>query len=276
MINRGVDLRFGTYNIRNTTDRYHERKNSIRELLSSLPLDICGLQEVRFESSLGFEDQTVELIDPNIYDVCKTTLDEAFFSCDPNFRIDGNCVIYKSSRLKLLSQKSLTLSPCRNAQWCCFQLYSHPNTTISFTNVHLHHLIGEEAALVRLEQTRATLEWMETNDNAANVDMSVLVGDFNASPTEAAYNLIASQAFSSCHKLQFGVEPEFTFPTGLQASTMDTDPPLACDYVFVKSRSSIEVKVIRVELFGNASDLTDPTLYPSDHIGVMATMTLMV
>jgi endonuclease/exonuclease/phosphatase family metal-dependent hydrolase len=272
---RGINIRLGTYNIRNTTDRYHERKNGIRDLIASSVLDVCGLQEVRFLSSLGFEDQTVELIDQNVYGICKTTLDDTFLTSDPNFRIDGNCIYYKRDSLMLLSHSHLALSPCRNAQRCCFRLLSDETVTISFTNVHLHHLIGEEAALIRLEQTKATLAWMEENDSTDNVDISFLVGDFNASPSEASYSHILSQMYSSCHKMHFGEEPDFTFPTGLQADTMDTDPPLTCDYLFVKVRSVLEISVVDVELIGNIPDPGDSTLYPSDHIGVISTISLL-
>ncbi len=53
------------------------------------------------------------------------------------------------------------------------------------------------------------------------------LGDFNAPPSEPAYaELGAGLGLASAHVVAHGTEPDHTFPTGLQAPTMDTDPPL--------------------------------------------------
>ena len=67
-------------------------------------------------------------------------------------------------------------------------------------------------------------------------------------------------------KVHCGREPDHTFPTGLTAPTMDTDPPLTTDYVWVSSG----VKVVGAILAANKPHPADPSVYPSDHVAVLA------
>lgn len=67
-----------------------------------------------------------------------------------------------------------------------------------------------------------------------------------------------------------GGEPDHTFPTGLQAPTMDTDPPVTTDYVWVSSG----VRVVSAALEANKSLATDATLFPSDHMAVVADLVI--
>ena len=77
--------------------------------------------------------------------------------------------------------------------------------------------------------------------------------------------------FRSAHLEANGAEPAVTWPSGLQAPGMDTDGPPGClDYVWVRG-------AIRVESCGLAFDrpaVGDPTLYPSDHLGLSARITV--
>lgn len=53
----------------------------------------------------------------------------------------------------------------------------------------------------------------------------IVCGDFNAQPDSLAYKYLKEEAgFKSAFLEVNGKEPEVTFPSGLQASTMDTDP----------------------------------------------------
>ena len=66
----------------------------------------------------------------------------------------------------------------------------------------------------------------------------MVMGDFNATPTSITYNLFTEAGFESTYSKINGSEPEITFPTGLQAEFMDTDPPLCLDYIFYKGPSN--------------------------------------
>jgi endonuclease/exonuclease/phosphatase family metal-dependent hydrolase len=272
-------ISLGTYNIRNTTDRYHERKPLLKQIFhQDYAFDVCGLQEVRFYESHDFLDQTMDLIPSSSYTICKTTLNKPFLSqLDPNFRIDGNCIIFNSLKYDLVSEDYLSLSETRNAQRVTLRSRSSspssPPLMLSFTNVHLHHLLAPEDALIRLEQIQRTIEWITELDHVQAVSISILVGDFNCSPQEIGYQEILSAGYASAYALSSptGDEPTLTFPTGLQASTMDTDPPITCDYIFLKSRHTDSTLAIQsCHLFGNDPSPDDPTVYPSDHIGILS------
>lgn len=64
-----------------------------------------------------------------------------------------------------------------------------------------------------------------------------------------------------------GSEPQLTFPTGLQAEFMDTDPPGTFDYIFVKG-SGFEIK--SCDVLAKQCLQSDPTIYGSDHMAIAA------
>ena len=94
-------------------------------------------------------------------------------------------------------------------------------------------------------------------------DKVFLMGDFNAQPTSVSYRYCNEAGFQSTYKVVNGSEPEDTFPTGLQAEFMDTDPPMCLDYVFYRGPASL--RPVSAELQGVNHAPNDPTLYPSDH-----------
>ena len=58
-----------------------------------------------------------------------------------------------------------------------------------------------------------------------------------------------------------------TWPSGLQAPGMDTDGEPGClDYVWVRGA----VRVVGARLAFDRPAVGDPTLYPSDHLGLVA------
>jgi endonuclease/exonuclease/phosphatase family metal-dependent hydrolase len=49
---------------------------------------------------------------------------------------------------------------------------------------------------------------------------------------------------------------------------MDTDPPLTCDYIFV--RGKCEIVSCMVDPASAKCHVNDPTIYASDHVAVLA------
>jgi endonuclease/exonuclease/phosphatase family metal-dependent hydrolase len=77
--------------------------------------------------------------------------------------------------------------------------------------------------------------------------------------------------FRSAHVEANGAEPAVTWPSGIQAPGMDADGEPGClDYIWV--RGPITVESCRLEFDRPAVD--DPTLYPSDHLGLSARIRL--
>ena len=60
------------------------------------------------------------------------------------------------------------------------------------------------------------------------------MGDFNAEPQSLTYKEIIKEGFKSSYFEANKCEPKITFPTGLQAPYMDTDPPLTVDFIFYR------------------------------------------
>jgi endonuclease/exonuclease/phosphatase family metal-dependent hydrolase len=119
-----------------------------------------------------------------------------------------------------------------------------------FAVTHLHHLPGDAA--MRAAQVDALLAWL---DGSPDHDALVLAGDFNAGPEEPAYAAAN------------GAEPAVTWPSGLVAPGMDTDGDPDClDYIWIRGAASVE----RAGLAFDRPAVGDPTLYPSDHYGMVA------
>ena len=94
-----------------------------------------------------------------------------------------------------------------------------------------------------------------------------MTGDFNADPLEPTYARMIDGGFRSAYREANGVEPDVTWPSGLQAPAMDTDGEPGClDYIWVSG--PITVRSARLVFDRPAAD--DPTLFPSDHRGILA------
>jgi endonuclease/exonuclease/phosphatase family metal-dependent hydrolase len=127
---------------------------------------------------------------------------------------------------------------------------------------HLHHVPSDEA--IRAAQADALVGWL---DASPEHDALVVVGDFNAEPDEPAYARMAGAGFASAYAQANGAEPPVTWPSGLQAPGMDADGEPGClDYVWLRGA----VRAERARLAWDRPAVGDPTLYPSDHVGVVA------
>jgi endonuclease/exonuclease/phosphatase family metal-dependent hydrolase len=129
---------------------------------------------------------------------------------------------------------------------------------------HLHHPAATEAEPIRDAQTEALVAWL---DAVPDTDGQVVVGDFNAEPSEPAYTRMVEAGFRSAFREANGSEPDVTWPSGLQAPAMDTDGAPGCiDYVWVRGTVAVE----SARLVFDRPAPHDPTLYPSDHVGIAA------
>ena len=101
------------------------------------------------------------------------------------------------------------------------------------------------------------------------------MGDFNAEPTSLTYKEIIKAGFWSSHHEINKTEPPKTFPTGLQAPFMDTDPPLTVDFIFYRVGKGVHkkekhIEVISSQRMGGTVDPKDSTIYGSDHYSVVS------
>ncbi|MFL5643083.1 MAG: endonuclease/exonuclease/phosphatase family protein, partial [Chloroflexota bacterium] len=88
---------------------------------------------------------------------------------------------------------------------------------------------------------------------------------------EPAPRRMRDAGFISALAATNGVDPDVTWPSGLQAEAMDTDGPPGClDYIWVRGAAQVE----SARLAFDRPDPEDPTIYPSDHLGISARLSI--
>jgi endonuclease/exonuclease/phosphatase family metal-dependent hydrolase len=241
-----TNLTIATLNIRNLADRWWERAPLVFADMAALQPDVIGLQEVVYPLQ---QDRLIGAAGEGRYVAHRA------WAGRPEY---GNAALVREA-LGSGSDERLELGHNRSA----LRLRLGPDATAwTFVVTHLHHTVEDES--IRATQATALVEWLA--DRPAP-DPLVVVGDFNAEPVEPTYRLMTAAGFRSAHLVANGVEPAVTWPSGIQAPAMDIDGDPGClDYIWV--RGAIEVDSCRVVF--NRPAVGDPTLYPSDHFGLVA------
>lgn len=245
----GDALLVATLNIRNIADRWPERLPLLVADMSALQPDLIGLQECVFAVQ---QDRLLGAAGAGHYESRRG------WAGRPEY---GNAILCRAP-LALAGDERVDLGSNRSALRVPVSLPS--GARLDFVVTHLHHLSPDEA--VREEQARALVAWL-----APIAGATVVVGDFNAEPVEAAYRVMLDAGFRSAHVEANGAEPAVTWPSGIQAPGIDDDGEPGClDYIWV--RGPITVETCRLAFDRPAVD--DPTLYPSDHFGLSARIRL--
>jgi endonuclease/exonuclease/phosphatase family metal-dependent hydrolase len=242
-------LHVATLNLRNIADRWPERIPLLLADMAALQPDLLGLQECVF--AVG-QDRLLGAAGEGHYQ------SRHGWAGRPEY---GNAVLGRAP-LTLDEGDRLELTHGRCALRVPVRLPSRER--LDFVVTHLHHLVPDEA--VRSEQAAKLVAWLS--------DITwplVVVGDFNAEPVEATYRVMLDAGFRSAFLEANGEEPEVTWPSGIKAPGMDIDGDPGClDYIWV--RGPITVQSARLAFDRPAVD--DPTLYPSDHLGLSARITV--
>ena len=244
-------LHVATLNIRNIADRWPERLPLLLADMAAIQPDVIGLQEVVFAVQ---QDRLLGAAGEGRY------LAFRGWAGRPEY---GNAILARDTGSAGLPER-LGLGRNRSALWLPLSLSD--GTRLAFVVTHLHHLVPDEA--VRAAQAADLVRWLDGKPAPAAL---VVVGDFNAEPSEAAYGRMVDAGFRSAHAEANGAEPAVTWPSGIQAPGMDTDGEPGClDYIWV--RGPVEVEACRVAFDRPA--VADATLYPSDHFGLVARLTV--
>ena len=240
-------LLVATLNIRNLADRWAERLPLLLADMSALQPDLMGLQEVVYPLQ---QDRLIGAAGAGRYEVVRA------WAGRPEY---GNALLVKAP-LAFDSFERLDLGLSRSALRVRVVLPAGGRLLYAVT--HLHH--PPEAHAERLAQIEQLLAWL---DGAPDHDAIAVVGDFNADPREPGYERMREAGFRSAHHEHHGAEPPVTWPSGLQAPGMDTDGDPDClDYIWLRGRAQVEDARVTF----NRPDVSDPTLYPSDHFGLAA------
>ncbi len=247
-----MQIRLATFNIRNINDRYTERKPLLGVAFAALDADICGLQEVIFSEPRQDDFLSAQLAERHYRSLVSR------HERNVNF---GNAILVSIG--EVLAHEELRLSTGRSAQRVLTVI---EGLTLWFANTHLHHVPGEPE--VRVEQAAAIVAWM---NSAPAADATVVVGDFNTPPHEPAYGVMRQARYRSAMLEATGAEPPVTWPSGIQAETMDTDgDPNCLDYIWYAGK----LRVLSARVAANEHAPGDPTLYPSDHFALVAEVEL--
>lgn len=240
-------LHVATLNILNLADRWHERLPLILADMAALQPDLLGLQEVVYVMQ---QDRLIGAAGEGSYGAVRG------WAGRPEY---GNSLLVREP-LVATEVDRLELGLNRSAHRAVVALPGGASVLIVVT--HLHHVV--DGASQRDDQARAILEWL---DGAPASDARVMVGDFNANPQEPAAVRVRAAGYRSAYAEANGADPAVTWPSGLQAPAMDTDgSPKCLDYIWVSGA----VRVLDSRLVFDRPDPEDPTLYPSDHLGIDA------
>lgn len=239
-----MNIRVGTFNILNTSCRYQERKELVRDTIKQMDCDVLGLQEINYNENL-------ELFDLETYNLYFASLPTPMLKSEPEFRIDGNAILMKKSfevvsELKLVYSNQQRIAQILKVRKGEFEFF--------VVNTHLDHLSDS----VRMNQVVELLECLLK----ASCDTCVCTGDYNFLPFDAPYYEIGKVFKSACFTLM-NKEPQITFPTGLIGKFADIDEYGCFDYVWYKGQI-VPTACSVVRNCGNGS------IWASDHYPVIA------
>jgi len=243
------EVRVATLNLRNIADRWPERLPLLVTDMAALQPDLMGFQECVF--AVG-QDRVLAAAGASRYAIRQG------WAGRPEY---GNSVLVRE-RLEIAGEgvERLDLGEKRSALRVPVRL--DDGADLAFVVTHLHHVPADED--VREAQARQLVRWLAARPDPA---ATIVVGDFNAEPVEAAYRVMVEAGFRSAFAEANGAEPAVTWPSGIQAPGMDTDGEPGClDYVWL--RGPLRAETCRLAFDRPAAD--DPTLYPSDHLGIVA------
>ncbi len=243
-------LLVATLNLRNIADRWEERLPLLLADFAALQPDLIGLQEVVF--AVG-QDRLLAAAGASRYDIRQS------WAGRPEY---GNSILVRDRVADRLGPARVSdrtdLAWTRSAHHVELDVAGGP---LRFANTHLHHIRTEPE--VRDTQVSHLLDWLA---GLPEVPATVVTGDFNGHPDEPGIGRMREAGFRSAYAEAIGAEPDHTYPSGIVAPMADPGSPLAIDYIWL--RGPVRVKSAR--LVFDRPAVTDPTLYPSDHVGIAA------
>jgi endonuclease/exonuclease/phosphatase family metal-dependent hydrolase len=282
-----------TLNLLNDLSRWDERKNLIAQGVNDLQPDLIALQEVKLP--LNTAQWLADQLNNHGRDVASQRLYSAqdqgrdvpperlykVHLCPKTGRAKNHEGIAIVSRLPVEGEAHLDLQ--RQGRVAQYVRLAIGDRRLLFANTHLYWEPGESKE--RMNQVERLLEWLRTTP----ADAAIVCGDFNSEPHHAATKRMRKH-FSSAHQTSHGKEPDHTCPTPLTSKRNKVEQLArsmrqkmlnivahqnsswrgTLDYIFVND--GVSVKACDVVL--NKPAPHDPTLYPSDHFGLMATLEL--
>lgn len=246
-----------TLNLRGRHDHWLRRRHLVVSALLDASPDLVSLQEVSFPIGQGrwLRNQLnfrLESAAGRPYTLLQQRKSDPLQGL-----LEGVAIL---TRLPVLARDALSLGYTRVALRASVELPNH--YPLDFVATHLHHIQHDQQ--VRLEQVMQLTGWV--NDRS-RVPRQIIAGDFNEVPTGLAIRQM-KQVYRSAFEDYHGYEPPATFPTALAHDPNSTWSG-CLDYIFLSPAIG---RVHAARIFANKHALDDDHLYPSDHVGVLATV----
>lgn len=237
-----------TLNIRHNVDRWEERLPLIAEKLIEEKPDIVAFQEVETEI------MQAQLIADNINQAFGEELYSEKSFPRPN-RTEGLAFLINRRSVHVIGYSVLMLQ--EGNRIAARALLEWNRIPFAITNVHLHDKPTDNES-IRFEQAKEILDWLD--------HPGILLGDFNTEPESITIQQIRNH-FLSASQSYWGKEPKSTYPTPLRKQQDFIIKPKMVDYIFFDQK---QFQVTKAKIIFNESSPTDPILYPSDHVGILA------
>lgn len=254
------EITVATINLRNRLDRWSERRHLLVAQLVDTQPDLVGFQEISMPIGQG------RWLRNQINARLSTSSRRPYRLIQRRFRhiIYGYYMgIGILTKLPVLYHDFLPLG--YNGRLALRINVQLPNRdSLDFVNTHLHHISHDKEA--RLEQVMKLTGWLNDQRRVPN---QIVVGDFNELPDGLAITFMR-RGYRSAYAEANGYEPLATFPTALVQPLLDWSGCL--DYIFL---SPAIKRVLSSSIFCDQAAEDDDSLYPSDHVGIMATIELV-
>ena len=243
-------LHVATLNIRNLADRWFERLPLLLADMATLQPDLLGLQEVVYVMQ---QDRLIGAAGEGHYGAVRG------WAGRPEY---GNSLLVREP---LAATDDRAPRPrARPARRMRSVVALPGGSTVLVVVTHLHHLTPDEA--LRDEQTAALLAWLDGAPRPPTP--TIVMGDFNADPAEPAPGAHARGRLPVRLRRRPTApsRPSPGRPGSRRRRWTPTGRPDCLDYIWVRGA----VRVESARLAFDRPDPEDPTLYPSDHLGIAA------
>lgn len=248
-------LTVATLNLHRRQHRWRERRHLVVSQLIDMSPDLIGLQEV---DRLGRQGTWLH---NQINHRLTGTAHRPYhlvqqWRSHPLHSFQGLAIL---SRLPLISHDAVSLGYEGHVALRA-NVALPSGQTLDFVTVHLY--APSHAHEARQEQVMLLTGWL---NSPGHVPLRVIAGDFNELPDGPAIRQM-KHTYRSAYATCYGREPLATFPTAL---VPHSDGWTGClDYIFISSG----IKSLESRLVFDEPAVEDDTLYPSDHVGILATL----
>ncbi len=249
-------LTFNLYGAPNSN--WSERQQLVLDELTMLQPDIVGFQEVI--QPTDSTDNRVAIIADSLLARLGIHYNYIYQRTHFSWGMWDEGVAIMSPHL-FLEEDALLLPAGEFQRALVYARLVTPAGVVNMYNVHLSH--GDQEP-VRIGQVNAVREFVTDHQQVTPAQPHIVTGDFNSIPGSAPIQLMISSGDTLSFIDSWGLihpgDPGFTMPA--------TNPSARIDYVFVQD--NVTATVVDAEIV--MDEPGEGNLYPSDHLGVLGTL----